>query len=151
MKWIGFCFQNHDDRVIFWAFQDLNKKLWKHYLLSAVIYKVRKSRRQQWVYKSNYDGSITPRISIWFMNVRLWLFQECYPRGTKREGYLFSKSWGKSAFLGVSASELKNLKILASNSKNSQSSDVVKMTNAKNDFFDKKIGFGGEIFDITLK
>ena len=57
--------------------------------------------------------------------------------------------------MGVSASELKNLKILASNSKNSQSSDVVKMTNAKNHFFDKKIGFegflGGEIFDITLK
>ena len=25
MKWIGICFQNHDYRVIFWAFQILEK------------------------------------------------------------------------------------------------------------------------------
>ena len=102
-------------------------------------------------YNYNYVGWI----SSWIPICQMVFFQECYPRDMKRVGYLFSKSWRNSAFLGVSASELKNLSILASNSKNSQSSDVVKMTNAKNHFCDKKFGFEGvlgvEIFDITLK
>ena len=70
-------------------------------------------------------------------------------------GYLFSKTQGKSAFLSVSASEQKILKILASNSKNSQSYDDMKMTNPKTEFFAKKLDFEGfwgvDIFDITLK
>ena len=64
-------------------------------------------------------------------------------------GYLFSKTQGKSAFLSVSASEQKILKIWASNSKNSQRCDDMKMTNAKTDFFAKKLGPRGVTY-LTL-
>ena len=110
------------------------------------------SRRQQWV-------------NIWWVNnsSNLDLVYECQvvafsrmlPSGMKWVGYQFSKTQGKSAFLSVSASEQKTLKIWASNSKNSQSCDAVKMANAKTTFFGKKLGFEGfwgvDIFDITLK